>query len=431
MPAPSPHRRARTHPLIALRAALIATLIAVPVAAGTAAQAADALHYRLVFEVDLTGGEDTAVASLTVEQPTSLLHQVRFRAPAAVYRNFSGDGRIFRNGDIVTWRPPASGGRINYRVKLSHERSTGRFDALVTKDWALFRGDDVFPPAAIKHRAGATAASELQARLPAGWSVVTPFIDGPNGAMLIDNPDRHFDRPVGWIIAGRLGVRRDIIAGIEVSIAAPVGTDIERIAMLALLRWTLPVLTAEIEKQPARISVVSAGEPMWRGGLSAPDSIFIHADRPLISENATSTLLHEMMHVLLPIRSAENFDWIDEGIAEYAALEILRRSGSISEQRFLDSIKKFRQRGQSVPTMVSTSANGTIRARAVTIFRDVDEELRTRTNGQADIFDLIRLLMTADRSVNLSVLRDRASTLIGGQALAALNNDRIPGFPRR
>lgn len=424
----TPRRRAVARRLAAL---LCAVLASSPVGADTAAPVADAPRYHLVFGVDLTGREDTAGASLTIDQPIGLLREVRFRAPANSYREFSGDGRIVRNGDIVSWRPPATGGRIDYRVNISHERSTGRFDALVTQDWALFRGDDVFPPAAIRQRAGATATSRLTARLPDGWSLVTPFVDGPDGEILIDNPARHFDRPVGWLIAGRLGVRRDVIAGIEVSVAAPVGSDIERIGMLALLRWTMPLLTAEIETRPRRISIVSAGEPMWRGGLSGPDSIYIHADRPLISENATSTLLHELAHVLLPIRSDRKHDWIDEGIAEYVTLEILRRSGTISPERFIGSVKKFRRRGEPVRTMASASANGTIRARAVAIFHDVDDELRNRSDGRADIFDLIRLLMKADRPADLALLREQAATLTGGRPLAALDDRRVPGFSSR
>ena len=43
-----------------------------------------------------------------------------------------------------------------------------------------------------------------------------------------------------------------------------------------------------------RLLIVSAGDPMWRGGLSGPSSMFLHSDRPLISENRTSTLLHEL-----------------------------------------------------------------------------------------------------------------------------------------
>ena len=51
--------------------------------------------------------------------------------------------------------------------------------------------------------------------------------------------------------------------------------------------------------------VVGAADPMWRGGLSASNSLFLHADRPLISENGTSTLVHELTHVITRVRGAD------------------------------------------------------------------------------------------------------------------------------
>jgi hypothetical protein len=63
---------------------------------------------------------------------------------------------------------------------------------------------------------------------------------------------------------------------------------------------------------------------MWRGGLPGPASLYLHADRPLISGNSTSTLLHELVHVAQSYRAAKDEDWIVEGIAEYDTLERLR-----------------------------------------------------------------------------------------------------------
>jgi len=385
-------------------------------------------HYQLLFEVDLTRTNGLASARISVEQATELLLEVRLRAPADLYTDFSGDGTIRRDGTIVIWQPPPHGGSIDYIVLIDHQRAGGDFDALVTDDWAVFRGDDVFPPASITQRAGARATSEFTARLPTDWSIVTPFANGQDGRWLIDNPDRNFDRPVGWMIAGQLGVRRDIIAGMDVSIAGPTGVGIQRIGMLALLRWTLPLLATEIDSLPSRISIVSAGEPMWHGGLSAPRSLYIHADRPLLSENATSPLLHEITHVLMPIPTTDEHDWIDEGIAEYSSLEILRRSGTISDERFLASIATFARRGKHVDNLSAPHASGVITARAVTIFHDVDNELQSLTDGQADIFDLIRLLMQRNEAVGLAGLRAVAAELTDGSQLTALDDRHVPGF---
>src|SRR3546814_11955514 len=78
---------------------------------------------------------------------------------------------------------------------------------------------------------------------------------------------------------------------------------------------------------------VSAGDPMWHGGLSGPRSLFVHADRPLISENGSSTLMHEMVHVVTGLRAVSGDDWIVEGIAEYYSMVLLNRSGMLSDAR--------------------------------------------------------------------------------------------------
>ena len=49
----------------------------------------------------------------------------------------------------------------------------------------------------------------------------------------------------------------------------------------------------------------------------------------------------------MPVPTADEHDWIDEGIAEFASLEILRRSGTISDARFLASVATFARRGKT------------------------------------------------------------------------------------
>src|SRR5690606_21947056 len=134
--------------------------------------------------------------------------------------------------------------------------------------------------------------------------------------------------PTGWIVLGHLGVRYDTISGIRTKVAGPVNQGVRRMDMLALLRWTLPELLRILPDFPHRLTIVSAGDPMWRGALSAPQSLYLHAERPLISENGTSTLLHEVVHVGLGVGAGHGADWVVEGLAEYYSLEMLRRSGT-------------------------------------------------------------------------------------------------------
>ena len=393
-----------------------------------AAKHSDRSTYGLRFELELTADNSLASGSITVDQTRSLLREARFRAPTSRYSDFSGDGDVQRDGSFVVWRPPSDGGRLRYKVLIDNQRKSGSYDARVTRRWAIFRGDDVFPAATTRHAPGASSRSKLSFKLPGKWSVVAPFKDYPDGKSFdVVNAERRFDRPIGWIVAGRLGVRRDTIENIEVAIAGPINHGIHRISMLALLRWTLPVLTNEAEVRPPYLSIVSANDAMWRGGLSSPNSIYVHAERPLLSENATSTLLHEIVHVLMPVPTEKEHDWIDEGLAEYLTLVTLRDSGTISPERFERSLDKFERRGRGVKTLLTRHASGEVTARAVSVFSQLDRELSDKTDGSKDIFDLVRALVREEQPVGLERLRTVSAGLMNGIPAAALSYAQIPG----
>lgn len=405
------------------RSLLLLTLLLI-----TSAAHAEPDAYRLIFDLELKSGKSRAKGAIELAQTEALLLEARFRAPTDRYKAFHGDGKIERDGEYVTWTPPADGGRIEYTVELESARSSGKLDGTVQPDWALFRADDAFPPARTRMRPGSGSHARLRVTLPDGWSLITPFAAGPAGDFMIENPERTFDRPTGWLIAGKLGRRKDTIEGMEVSVAAPVGAGTERVAMLALLRWTLPEIARELGPLPPRISVVSAGEPMWRGGLSASNSIYVHADRPLLSENATSTLLHEVLHVLLPMRAVAAQDWIDEGLAEYLVLKILRDSGTISVARFAAAIAGFEKRSKTVGNRLKTThATGAVRARAVVIFARLDAELAELSDNQLDLYDLLRATREQGAGMlDIEQLRAVAIALTGATKIDALPLDLAP-----
>lgn len=386
-------------------------------------------EFRAQFRVSLRPAEDAANAAIRIVQPDGALKELRLAMPTAAFDGVAGDGSIRRDGDTVRWRVPARGGELRYRVTLTHARGNGGYDALVTRDWALFRADDAFPPAAATLRPGAGGRSELLLDVPDGWTSFSPYLPDAAGRLAVTGAERRYARPVGWVIAGRLGSRMDVIGGTTVRIAAPRGEPVPRVPMLALLRWTLPVLQARLDTIPPYLLVVSTGDPMWRGGLSAPTSLYLHAERPLISENATSPLLHEVLHVVAPVPTAPEHDWIDEGVAEYLALRVLRDSGSISPARFDDAIGTFRTRGAAVRTMLTRNAARDVTARAVAIFADVDAELARVTGGRADVYDLVRRAGREDRGIDLDRLRALAAEVAGGRALAALSPAKVPVRP--
>jgi predicted metalloprotease with PDZ domain len=165
---------------------------------------------------------------------------------------------------------------------------------------------------------------------------------------------------------------------------------------------------------------------MWRGGLSGPNSLYIHADRPLISENATSTLLHEVMHSVLRQSAASGYDWIVEGVAEYYSLELLRRSGSISEPRYRKALEMQHEWAKSADSLCRRSSKAETTALAVTVLRDLDAELRENSAGDASLDDFLQALQEESRDITLETVQKIAASL-AGRSSDVLQLDNLPG----
>ena len=337
----------------------------------------------------------------------------------------------------MRWKPPTGGGTLRYRVPLTHRRQGGNAagnDAVVGDRFAIFRGDDAFPVRSWRRAKGSTLEGELAVGLPRNWSLITPYLPNALGRLPIRNPGQRLPRPIGWITAGDLGTRRDVISGIEITVTAPRGLRMERVAMLGLLRWTLPELVPPLAGTGARppgsryVNIVSAAAPMWLGALSAPNSLFVHADRPLISENGTSTIVHEMVHVLLAdLDTPRDQDWIDEGLAEYLSLRALKESGTISAVRYETTIGAFRRWGEQAKSLRTVSSSGPVTARAVAIFHDLDAEIRKGTGGRQSVATLVRAFLQGDKPVSLATLRAAAGKMTG-KPPRALATPAVPGL---
>lgn len=395
--------------------------------AGTAGAAPTTPEYKTQFRVDIRPAEPMALAEIRVVQSGPKLKRLQFRMPQSSFSRLDADGKVTRDGERVTWEVPAQGGSLRYRVVVDHKRNEKGYDALITERWALFRADDVFPRAKSTHQRGARGRGELVLVLPTGWTSVTPYLPDTSGRLSFISPKRSFSRPVGWILAGSVGARMDMIGPTMVRIAAPRGESVQRVSMLSLIRGVLPILQAELSGLPGYLLIVSAGDPMWRGGLSAPNSIYLHSARPVIGENGTSTLIHELLHVLAPVPTVADQDWIDEGVAEYLGLVLLRRSGAISPERFNHAIDIFRRQGARVTSMTTRNSRGDVNARAVVVLHDLDLELQRRTAGRADIFELVRRLMAAEQPVDIIRLRAIAMEMAGDKPLQTLLPPTFPG----
>jgi hypothetical protein len=393
--------------------AWLAALALIPLVGVAPAQPgrAPALPYTVLYDVTIVPTERTAHVAIRLTNAVKRVVALHFRVDEAHF-DFRGDGEVTRSEGELVWRPPPTEAVLRYKFRIDHLRDERSYDARCTERWAIFRGDDLVPPARVRAEVGSTSRSRLRLRLPEGWSAVTPYPPGSGGTSRIEHPERRFDRPTGWFVLGDIAALHEDIAGTHVAIAGPKGHQVRRHDLLAMMRWHLPTLNQLLGEPLPRFLIASARDPMWRGGLSASSSVFLHADRPLISEDGTSPLLHELMHAALRVQSRHGADWIVEGLAELYSLELLRRAGTFDEARFRGALERLARRGGSVPERGSTST-GSTSARAATVLHALDREIRERTGEAKSLDHVVRALVGRRSSITTEDFRQLAEQVTG------------------
>ena len=379
------------------------------------------VHYRIT-PVPAEGVVDVEMA---VTQTRGNLRELKFSVNDANFSNINADGDLAVEDNVVRWLPKRDGGTLRWRTKVSNQRESGAYDAWLNGAWGIFRAEDIIPRASTRTLKGANSDTSMTFELPPGWSAVSEY-STLSRRIEVNSPSRRFDQPGGWIAMGDLGIRRETIAGTRIAVVAPEGQNVRRMDMLALLNWVLPELNAILPDRIPRLTIVSAGDPMWRGGLSAPASIYIHAERPLISENATSTLIHEVMHVAMGLSAEDGFDWIVEGLAEYYSLELLQRGGAITARRYRRALESQLEWAEKSAQLCGKQSTGATTALAVTVFRNLDKELRRETAGKVSLDDLVATLADDSSKVSLQTLSRTVTELLQGNA-TSLRIDALPG----
>jgi hypothetical protein len=405
----------------ALRSALLLPVIflATPATALAAAPRYYDVAYRAHFRPEAQV-VDVEVALSGERLPSRIVLHVDTRR----HRKFTSTDPLQIEPSHVTWQPKGHNSRLRYEFVVDHERSPQHYDSRMTPDWAIFRAEKMVPRASVTARKSLHSRATLEFDLPKEWTAATPYGSVGDLRYPIDDPTRRFDQPEGWMLVGKIGSRNEKIGSVRVVVAAPAGDNVRRQDTLAFLKFTLPRLEETFPQLPPRLLIVSAGDPMWRGGLSGPSSLFLHSDRPLISENRTSTLLHELGHIALGIRGDEESDWIVEGLAELYSLETLRRSGGISEQRYKQALKHLSQWAQRSTTLFGSHSNGATTARAVMTLRSADAEIRSVTGGKASLDDVARKLASERGTVSLVRLQ-KAAQEVAGRPLHSLEREQL------
>ncbi len=372
--------------------------------------------FGILYTVWVKPDEKSATVKVRLSRRAEWMHEMQMTIDPGRHTGFLSSGELLVEDARVTWRPPDEDAWMQYDVALESKRRSGRYDGYVTDDWALLRADDLVPPFRSDFEDLTQSKAKLEFHLPEGWSVETRYPRYSSGRFKVDDPDRWVDRPTGWLIMGDIGTRRETIGHTRIAVSAPKGQGVDRMDVLAFLRWTVPTLQEIFPEFPERLLLVSADDPMWRGALSGPDSLFVHADRPMISGNGTSTFVHELVHVAMSAQGGEKADWIVEGLAEYYSLDVLRRSGTISEERYEQAHARLAEWGADVTELEVDRSHGPITAKAVGVLREIDAEIQAGSGGSHSLDDVVQALAAEDGPVT----RERFDELVDEATRAAL-----------
>jgi hypothetical protein len=394
----------------ALTKTLLTALLWLPLVA-THVYAAD---YAILYQAKISPDSDVARVEIRLSGER-LPSRLTLTLDPERHRSLRATEGLTVEGNTAVWKPREPEDSLHYEFVIDEQKASGSYDSLLTEDWAILRSDKLVPPIAARAPRGLEGKAELQFLLPEEWSVAAPYPtrEGNPSRYLITDPGRIFPRPKGWLILGDITSRQDIIAGTDVRVAAPAGQGDRLQDTLAFIAWNLPEVKRVLPGFPEHLLIVTAGKPMWRGGLSGTRSLFMHADRPMISGNRTSSLIHELIHVGTGINGGDRADWIVEGLSEYYASAILFRTGGMSDWRYAQVIEWKTEWAAEADTLFTRRSSGPVTARAAVFMHRLDQALGQATDGEAGIDDVARALAQDRGRVSLTQLKDIVAELAG------------------
>lgn len=351
---------------------------------------------RVVYEIDVDVRTRRAQVEMRIDQSEGQLPWVEFRRRDEHFHGFDGDG-VEVGPEWVRWEIPPKGGVVSWSARLNHVREERSYDARITPSWALFRGTDVVPLFSYPKKAWSKADGHVDFDLPVDWQLVTRqgVISSKKAHPLVD--EGPVPAPRGWVLVGEVEVVPvDLEDGGEIILASPGPHEHRHHETAAFLRLLVPHFRDLIGRPLGTLLVVRADDPMWRGGLSGPGSTFVHADRPLVTADATSPLLHEIFHVITSARSREDSDWIVEGLAEWTTLEVLARAGALSEREEARAWALHEKRGEEAHDLLDGPSTGDETHRAVTILRALDQLIERESDEKQSLDDVVRKMVRDD-----------------------------------
>ncbi|MBA1194365.1 hypothetical protein G7007_16125 [Pseudomonas entomophila] len=350
----------------------------------------------LDYHVRLLPGSGQAEVRVTLADGSAVRGLDFNLGQRGAYSDFASDGQwtLGPQGQRGLWAPAAGKSSLTYRVRLTQQAANGDYESRLTSHWALFRGEQLVPPARLDQQDGVELVARLSVELPKGWTgIETAWPRIGKQRFRIDDVSRRFDRPTGWMLAGSLGSRRARLGETDVTIAAPRGQGLRRLDTLTLMTFVWPQLQAVFPRPLPKLLVVGAHDPMRRMAVAAPRSLYLDSGRALINENGSSPLLRGLVEAFAQIRDRERSDWLGESLVDYYATAVLQRAGGLSDDRYRVLQRRLHAEAEGVTTLRGDQATPAQVARGVLLLQALDKEIRVYSHDKRSLDDVTRALM--------------------------------------
>lgn len=122
--------------------------------------------------------------------------------------------------------------------------------------------------------------------------------------------------------------------------------------------------------------------------------------------------MRELAQVFGRINDSQRSDWISEGFAEFYAIELVRRAGGMSDERYQSLQSRLTRASHKVSTLRGEQISGPAVARAVLLLQELDSEIRLKTRNKRSLDDVLHAVMRLE-SVSTQEFVQLSESILG------------------
>jgi predicted metalloprotease with PDZ domain len=119
------------------------------------------------------------------------------------------------------------------------------------------------------------------------------------------------------------------------------------------------------------------------------------------------------MQMLVRINDQDRSDWISEGLNEYYAIELLRRAGGMSDERYEALNVRLARDSKGVTTLRGEQVSPAMVAKAVVLLQELDREIRLKTRNKRSLDDVLQGAMRLE-TVDTPEFVQLSESILGG-----------------